>query len=313
MKKILLILFVLLFAKAFSQQDSTAVQQDDDYSPYAYRFRHGVRYTFKTSAGTVFKGFVVKETSEYVTIEDRDNQQTYELKASEIVYARITSDRKSYEDTSLGENYHARNYMLAQSALPFEAGQASSTSHMFLLDNIDYGLSEHWALTANTLAFFYPICIGVKCSFEISEGNYVGGNVFGVGFNYSSYSGNGVFGYGFIGRYTKGNSNENFTASAGVIGLNNDVLFGTGAPFVNTSFISAAYCRRISQNIAINAEGWYLPGTDAGLLGGAVKLVGNEVTSWTFGCFMVMSERNNSLQLNFKALPIPYIGVSRNF
>lgn len=306
MQKFLLILFSLCSWQLIGQQAT-----DSSYFEPAYR--HGVKYIFKTSAGTIFKGFVRDETAEFVTVENRDVHETYELKRKEIVYAKPYTDAQTYTDLVLGENYHAGNYMLAQSAFLFREGRVASTSHLFLLDNVEYAFSENWAITANTLAFFYPISIGVKCAYAIDDMNYAGGNIFGIGIR-GSNNGSGLYGYGVLGKYTRGTSNNNFTLFGGVIGLNSDILFNRATNiFVNTAFMGGAYCKRLSQRVALNVEGWYLPEITTGMAGIGIKLVGNEVTCWTFGCYTFLSNYNNNVQVNLRTLPLPYFGITRNF
>ena len=183
----------------------------------------------------------------------------------------------------------------------------------FFLENIDYAFTENWAININTLAF-YPYTIGIKCAYQVSDQNYIGANIFAVGNFSSGNNGSFLWGYGAYGKFTRGTSNNNFTVSGGVLGVNSEFFYtGTTAPFVNIGFVSAAYCNRFSKRVALNLEGWFLPEISAGLGGIGIKLIADESTCWTFGCFSVLNTYDNSLKLNVKTIPLPYVGVSRRF
>lgn len=305
MKKLLAIFFLLFFAQ------KTFCQQDSDTAQFEPRYRHGVKYIFKTSAGTVFKGFVTGETKDFITVTNRDVHESYDLRKSEISSTKLYSDRESYDDT-FGENYHARSYMFASSAFLFREGKLTTNSHWLLIENFDYALSENWGITATTLAF-YPVSLGVKCAYEIGDKIYLGANVFGIG-NLGSSGGSPMLGYGAMAKFTKGTSNNNFTVFGGLLGISSEAFLGTRAhPYVNNGFMGIGYCNRISKRIALNAEGWYMPEALTGLGGIGIKLVGNETVSWSFGCYALISQANNTIRINYRNLPIPYIGVSRNF
>ena len=210
-------------------------------------------------------------------------------------------------------NVHAKNYMFLSSAFLFEEGKAIANSHWLLLENINYAFTENWAITLNTLAF-YPITLGVNCAFQLSDDNYVGGSVFAIGDITSGGNSTPLFGYGLHGKFTHGGSNKNITLSGGIIGLNADLFYSSrNNVFVNTAFVSAAYCTRFKKNVVLNIEGWYLPELQSGLGGFGFKFIGNEYTCWTVGCYALLNNSDNTLRVNLKAVPVPYFGVSRVF
>jgi len=262
--------------------------------------------------GDIYTGFLREETREFVTLENRMTRETVELRKTEVVRISNPKSRNAGDDYT-GENYHAKNYLFLSSVFLFEEGKAYTNSHWLLLENIDYAITDHWAISLNTLAF-YPITLGAKCSYHLSDNNYIGATIFGIADITSGSNGNFLFGYAAQGKFTKGNSNKNITLSGGVIGLTSDLFYVSSPnPFVNTAFVSAAYCNRFSKKVALNIEGWYLPDLNAGLSGLGFKFVGDEITCWTVGCYAFMNSYDNSLKLNLKTLPIPYFGVSKKF
>lgn len=276
-------------------------------------FRKDVAYIVKTNLDITYVGFITEETEFYIRLEDRRTREIYEIRRGEIKSIKIFYDKKVYVDMN-GENSHARNYMFASSAFLFDAETITSTYHWFALENIDYAITENFAVTAGSL-FFYPVSIGAKCALKIDENNYLGGNVFGVA-NISANSGNTIFmGYGGIAKFTRGTSNQNFTIAGGMLGISSDALFSTPqkVPYYNFYFSNVSYCSRLNEHVALSLEGWYLPQAQLGFAGAGIKLVKNEDYCWTFGCYSVLNLLNNNVTLNFKALPIPYIGMSQKF
>ncbi len=306
MQKIIYIAFIFLL-------NSICVAQTAPDSTYFQRqYKPNVNYTIKTRSGSIYTGYVKQETKEFINLENRITHETVELRKTGII--RISQTRgRDLANEIMGENLHAKNYMFLSSAFLFDPNKASTNSHWLLLENIDYAFSENWAISLNTLAF-YPITLGVKCSYQLNEETYLGANVFGIGDIMSNGNSNLLFGYGAQGKLTKGSSNKNFTLSGGVIGLSSDLFYTTSTnPYVNLAFVSAAYCNRFSKKVALNLEGWFIPELNAGLGGIGFKFVGDEVTCWTVGCYTLLNSYDNTLKLNLRTVPIPYFGVSKRF
>ncbi|PBQ33038.1 hypothetical protein CNR22_15050 [Sphingobacteriaceae bacterium] len=309
------ILFLIFFSgllRSQTQADSTLATLDTTEEVFKPKYRHGVHYRFKMRNGDVYSGYVKEETKDFVKIENRMTHETVELRKSEITVRNQPRTRDVISD-EMGENDHARNYMLMNSALLFEESKASTNSHWLILENLEYSFTENWAANINTLAF-YPFSLGVKCAYQVGDNNYIGGNAFVVGDIFSGSSSSLLFGYGGQARITRGTSNRNFTFSGGLLGLKSELFYTSSpAPYVNMAFVSAAYCNRLSKNVALNFEGWYLPDLSVGLAGAGVKFVGDPNYCWTVGCFALLNGYDNTVKLNFRTLPIPYFGVSRKF
>ena len=308
MQKIIYIAFIFFASYVGIAQTPVDSTVTESFQP---QYRYGINYRLKMRSGAVYTGFLKEETKEFVTLENRATRQTVELRKSEIV--NVANRGGDLADDLMGENPHSKNYLFSSSAFLFNEGKASTNSHWLLLENIDYAFTDNFAISLNTLAF-YPFTLGAKCAFQLSDNNYIGANVFVVGDITSGNDGNFLFGYGAMGKFTKGSSNKNITLSGGVLGLNSDLFYlSPRGPFVNLGFVSAAYCNRFCNKVALNLEGWYMPEINIGLGGIGFKFVGDDVTCWTLGCYTLMNSYDNSLKLNLKTIPIPYFGVSKNF
>jgi hypothetical protein len=287
-----------------------------------FKFRRGVNYVIKMKNGETYTGFIVEDTRYTIGIEDRNLRRRYDLQRSEILDARVFSTRQIY-DNILGENDHADAYMLTSSTFLFHEGSLKTTSHWFLLDHIDFAVNENFAVNV-TSVLFYPWAIGLKCAFKLDDMNYVGGNVFGMANilsgNNNNTNGNNntspfLLGYGALGKFTHGTSNKNFTIGGGLLALNSEFVFRTPqtASFYNVFFSTISYCNRFSKRLALNLEGWFFPGSQTGFAGVGLKLVDDPRTCWTFGCYGIVNFQNNVASLNYKAIPIPYIGMAQKF
>lgn len=304
MKKIGLIFVFFLFSLVTGAQDSTTVITE---------FKSGVEYVIKTQSDFVYQGYVISETKNEIVVENKISLERTTLKKNDIYSYRPLKTNHSYpNDAEAEENLHAANYMLSSGAFLFEENTGSSTGHWLLVENIDYAFNENWAVNLTTLAF-YPFGLGVKCAYPVGREEYVGASVFAMGDLFSDNGSSPFFGYGACARFTKGNSNNNFTFSGGVVGINSLFSSPGNISFLNMSFISGAYCTRLRSNIALNLEGWYFPGSGSGLGGAGVKFIGNDYLCWTVGVFSLINGNDNVLQVNYKAIPIPYFSLSRKF
>ncbi len=302
---IIILIFKTLFV--ISQIDTTT---------FIREYKTGILYIIKTNIGTSHRGFIVQENKDNIIIESKHSHDSLRINKSNIISSKIISEPKVNRDRdkTFEKNYHAGNYLIGGSAFLFEEGSSTSTAHWLLINNIDYAITENFAITANTL-LFYPFSVGMKCSFHINDLNYVGANVFAMTDPISLLSnGFSMLGYGTSAKFTHGTENNNLTVSAGLLGLNAE-LFGTGTTplFINLGYVSLAYCNRFSERFAFNTEGWYFPQTQEAIVGLGLKLINNENTFWNFGCFTFLQNSGSTIRLSDNMIPIPYIGYTRKF
>ncbi len=260
--------------------------------------------------GSKYTGVVISEDETFVSATNRETRENWELRKSEIARFSIVGGPQSRSIPEPMSNPHSRDYLLSTSAFLFEPNQISSNGHWFLLDQIDYAFNENIALSVHTIAF-YPMATGLKFAFPLSKMDYIGGTVVGM---VNLTSGPSFMGYMGAARFTHGTDNRNMTLSAGLLGLNSSLLYEFPTePFMNTPFTSIAFCNQFAAKTALNLEGWYLPNEDVAMAGIGIKYLESENTCWNFGCYTLMQRVNNNLHVNLKALPIPYIGLSRKF
>lgn len=304
-KKITLVVsLILCFTIYKAQSDST-------FRPL---YLKDVNYIVTTKIDTKHIGFIDEETEYSITLINRNTNVKTQIFKSEIktikplsTIKRGTKGVEFYE-----ENDHCDYYMLSTSSFLYEPETITTTYHWGVIENISYSVSENVAITANTL-FIYPYSLGVKCAFQIAENGYLGGNIFAmgniVGQNQSDY----FLGYGAKINYTQGTTNKNFTIAGGILGLNGSLFTNTSQDFYNLYYGNFGYCSRISKLLTINGEIWYFPESQTAFAGLGLKLVNDKESSWTFGCYTILNNFNNSFKINLKTILIPYIGYSQSF
>ena len=88
MKRFLIYTLCICYSFKFSAQKST------DSLLFATEYKQNKKYIFKTNYGSVFVGYVVKETKNNITIEKNNPHEFINLKKSEIDNVKKYSNSK---------------------------------------------------------------------------------------------------------------------------------------------------------------------------------------------------------------------------
>ena len=308
MKRFLIYTLCICYSFKFSAQKST------DSLSFAPEYRQNKKYSFKTNYGSVFVGYVVKETKNNITIEKNNPHEFINLKKSEIDNVKKYSNSKkikSEDADGVEVEQPTNNYLFASSAFLFQKEKITTSGHYFLIEKIDYAFSKNWAVTSTCFGIL-PISLGFKCVYQLNKKNYLGFNAeYSFGSLFSNTPGNSVMGYVSSFKYSSGNIDNNFTLSAGLAGLRSDgFIKNTNSSFSNLAYVNAAYFTKFITRFAITAETWYFPEVNTGLIGLGIKSINNQGITWTYGCFVFTNSISNVLETT---TPLPYIGVLRIF
>ena len=308
MKRFLIYTLCICYSFKFSAQKST------DSLSFTPEYKQNKKYIFKTNYGSVFVGYVVKETKNNITIEKNNPHEFINLKKSEIDNVKKYSNSKkikSEDADGVEVEQPTNNYLFASSAFLFQKQKITTSSHYFLIEKIDYAFSKNWAVTSTCFGIL-PISLGFKCVYQLNKKNYLGFNAeYSFGSLFSNTPGNSVMGYVSSFKYSSGNIDNNFTLSAGLAGLRSDgFIKNTNSSFSNLAYVNAAYFTKFITRFAFTAETWYFPDVNTGLIGLGIKSINNQSLSWTFGCFVFTNSISNVLETT---TPLPYIGVLRIF
>ena len=308
MKRFLIYTLCICYSFKFFAQKST------DSLSFAPEYKQNKKYIFKTNYGSVFVGYVVKETKDNITIEKNNPHEFINLKKSEIDNVKKYSNSKkikSEEADGVEVEQPTNNYLFSSSAFLFQKQKITTNSHYFLIEKIDYAFNKNWAVTSTCFGIL-PISLGFKCVYQLNKKNYLGFNAeYSFGSLFSNTSGNSVMGYVSSFKYSNGNIDNNFTLSAGLAGLRSDgFIKNTNSSFSNLAYVNAAYFTKFITRFAFTAETWYFPKVNTGLIGLGIKSNNNQSLSWTFGCFVFTNSISNIIE---STTPLPYIGILRIF
>ena len=308
MKRFLIYTLCICYSFKFSAQKST------DSLSFTTEYKQNKKYIFKTNFGSVFVGYVVKETKNNITIEKNNPHEFINLKKSEIDNVKKYSNSKkikSEDADGVEVEQPTNNYLFESSAFLFQKQKITTSSHYFLIEKIDYAFSKNWAVTSTCFGIL-PISLGFKCVYQLNKKNYLGFNAeYSFGNLFSNTQGNSVMGYVSSFKYSSGNIDNNFTLSAGLAGLRSDgFIKNTNSSFSNLAYVNAAYFTKFITRFAFTAETWYFPEVNTGLIGLGIKSINNQAITWTYGCFVFTNSISNVLETT---TPLPYIGVLRIF
>ena len=308
MKRFLIYTLCICYSFKFSAQKST------DSLSFAPEYKQNKKYIFKTNYGSVFVGYVVKETKNNITIEKNNPHEFINLKKSEIDNVKKYSNSKKIKSEvadGVEVEQPTNNYLFVSTAFLFQKEKITTSSHYFLIEKIDYAFSKNWAVTSTCFGIL-PISLGFKCVYQLNKKNYLGFNAeYSFGSLFSNTPGNSVMGYVSAFKYSSGNIDNNFTLSAGLAGLRSDgFIKNTNSSFSNLAYVNAAYFTKFITRFAFTAETWYFPEVNTGLIGLGIKSINNQGITWTYGCFVFTNSISNVLETT---TPLPYIGVLRIF
>jgi len=317
LKRFLIYTLCICYSFKFSAQKST------DSLLVAPEYKQNKKYIFKTNYGSVFVGYVVKETKNNITIEKNNPHEFINLKKSEIDNVKKYSKSKKIKSEDVDGidgvvgfdgvelEQPTNNYLFVSSAFLFQKDKITTSSHYFLIEKIDYAFNKNWAATSTCFGIL-PISLGFKCVYQLNKKNYLGFNAeYSFGSLFSNTSGNSVMGYVSSFKYSNGNIDNNFTLSAGLAGLRSDgFIKNTNSLFSNLAYVNAAYFKKFITRFAFTAETWYFPEVNTGLLGLGIKSINNQGITWTYGCFVFTNSISNVLETT---TPLPYIGILRVF
>jgi len=308
LKRFLIYTLCICYSFKFSAQKST------DSLSFAPEYKQNKKYIFKTNYGSVFVGYVVKETKDNITIEKNNPHEFINLKKSEIDNVKKYSNSKkikSEEADGVEVEQPTNNYLFSSSAFLLQKQKITTSSHYFLIEKIDYAFNKNWAVTSTCFGIL-PISLGFKCVYQLNKKNYLGFNAeYSFGSLFSNTPGNSVMGYVSSFKYSSGNIDNNFTLSAGLAGLRSDgFIKNTNSSFSNLAYVNAAYFKKFITRFAFTAETWYFPEVNTGLIGLGIKSINNQGITWTYGCFVFTNPISNVLETT---TPLPYIGVLRIF
>lgn len=213
-------------------------------------------YRVETAQGEVVIGILVSETEQELTFNTEQLGQVTLKRANIRRMEEI--DPENFRD---GEYWHrnpqSTRYLFAPNAIGLPQGEGYYQNTWILLNNLNYGISNHFSIGAGTVPVFlfgantFPVWILPKLSVSSPQDNlhFAGGAVFG------GVLGSGEGSVGLVyGSSTIGSRDHNATLGVG---------YGyTGETFSDVPAINISGMTRIGRTTYLISENYIFPAVD---------------------------------------------------
>ena len=194
-------------------------------------------------------------------------------------------------------NPHPSRYFYTPSAIPMDKGEVYIQSVYGLAYQVQFGVTENFSIGATTTLLATPLALTAKYSIKIDEKNTLafGGLAGIVGWGTQTNLGIG------FGAFTHGTKESNVTFAAGYAWINTKEDNGGG----NSPVMSLSGNQRLSKNLSLMGELWYLPEAGVFFGGPCFRLYKSKKSSFDFGIWCIGVEDKNPF--------IPVVGYTYNF
>ncbi len=252
-------------------------------------------YIIKTNDGKSIIGKILDENPRETSIKLEDGRTV--ILPSYIIESRIKVTKENMVNGKVyAPNPHPSRYFYSPTALPMNKGEFYIQSIYFLTAQLQYGITDNWSLGIATTVAATPMLISTKYSYKIKDNQHVaiGGQIG----NLTYAAPKTYLGIGF-GCYTYGNAESNITVAGGysfiseyseeITGMKPngqggyDPIWGFKRRNTYSPALSLSGVRRMSKNIALMGEFWYLPETDYYFGGPFIRMFFNKTSTYDIG------------------------------
>lgn len=308
----LLLHFICLFL------NFTVLAQDTIPEVFVPQFNKTLYYTISTVYGVNYTGQLLEETKHAIIILNKKTNSKHTIKKYDIKQSKVINAKELYKVPRFDDGYYANIYIMTQNVLPFRREGVSATAHYFVYNNMSYAFNEHVAVSAN-IFIFLPVSVGLKTSFKVAEGLYMGANAFTFGLPDENRYYIPLFGGGI--KLTKGTDETNFTLGAGAAAFritDSIQLISRTTKYQPLYYLSFGYSNRISSRFTLNIESILFPQASFGnysqaslnMTGASIKWLRNHNDHWTLGCYGLFLGKISQIRRGSSVIPIPYVGYS---
>ena len=245
-----------------------------------------------TNSDEEFVGTIVSEDAREVSIR-LQNGKLLIIPAYTIKSTRKLSSSTLIKGKPVFANPHPSRYFYTPSAIPMDKGEVYIQSVYFLAYQVQFGVTENFSIGATTTLLATPLALTAKYSIKIDEKNTLafGGLAGIVGWGTQTNLGIG------FGAFTHGTKESNVTFAAGYAWVNTKEDNGGG----NSPMMSLSGNQRLSKNLSLMGELWYLPEVGVFFGGPCFRLYKSKKSSYDFGIWR--------LGINEAHKTVPFIPV----
>ncbi len=245
-----------------------------------------------TNSDEEFVGTIVSEDAREVSIR-LQNGKLLIIPAYTIKSTRKLSSSTLIKGKPVFANPHPSRYFYTPSAIPMDKGEVYIQSVYGLAYQVQFGVTENFSIGATTTLLATPLALTAKYSIKIDEKNTLafGGLAGIVGWGTQTNLGIG------FGAFTHGTKESNVTFAAGYAWVNTKEDNGGG----NSPMMSLSGNQRLSKNLSLMGELWYLPEVGVFFGGPCFRLYKSKKSSYDFGIWR--------LGINEAHKTVPFIPV----
>jgi hypothetical protein len=249
-----------------------------------------------TNSDEEFVGTIVSEDAREVSIRLQNGKMliipAYTVKS----VRKLSSSTFFIKGKPVFPNPHPSRYFYTPSAIPMDKGEIYIQSVYGVAYQVQFGVTENFSIGATTTIVATPVALTAKYSIKIDEKNTLafGGLAGIVGWGTETNLGIG------FGAFTHGTKESNLTIAGGYAWINTKNSGGGNSPVMSLSGN-----QRLSKNLSLMGELWYLPEAGVFFGGPCFRLYKSKKSSFDFGIWCIGVEDKNPF--------IPVVGYTYNF
>lgn len=250
-----------------------------------------------TNSGEEFVGTVIAEDAREISIRLQSGKlliiPTYTVKS-----IRKLSSSTLIKGKPVFANPHPSRYFYTPSAIPMDKGEVYIQTLYAVAYQVQFGITENFSMGATTTIVGTPLALTAKYSVKIDDKNTIafGGMAGLVGWGTQTNLGIG------FGAYTHGTKESNLTLAGGYAWISQKNNGGGGSPVMSLSGN-----QRLSKNLSLMGELWYLPEVGVFFGGPCFRLYNNKKSSFDLGIWSVNAPNSGGIPF------IPVVGYTYKF
>ncbi len=283
MKKIIVLLLLICTVQLHAQENNPPISSTSTDSSKLI--------ILTTNSGEHFAGYIVSEDPREVTIR-LENGKLLSIPAYTVKSIKPATRENIIGGKVVYPNPHPSRYFYTPSALPMDKGEVYIQTVYGVAFQAQFGITDRFSLGATTTIVGTPLALTTKYSIPVDEKNTfaVGGLAGFVG-----WGSNVSLGIGF-GTYTYGTKESNITLGAGLGWVRDgDVvdytqtgeMIGPFAETNSTGIFTLAGNKRLSRNLSIMGEFWYVPEGGFFFGGPCFRLYNNRKSTFDLGIWTI--------------------------
>ena len=252
-----------------------------------------------TNSDEEFVGTIVSEDAREVSMRLQNGKMLFIPAYAVKSVRKLSSSTFFIKGKPVFPNPHPSRYFYTPSAIPMDKGEVYIQSVYGLAYQVQFGVTENFSIGATTTLLATPLALTAKYSIKIDEKNTLafGGLAGIVGWGTQTNLGIG------FGAFTHGTKESNLTIAGGYAWINQKNNEGGNSPVMSLSGN-----QRLSKNLSLMGELWYLPEVGVFFGGPCFRLYKSKKSSYDFGIWRL------GINETHKTLPfIPVFGYTYNF